>query len=199
MGSSHATAEMVRRHLRGDDGSEPSEDDVQDTLRTLREPESYRVRPRNEANVHVASMLEHAPDMVRFFEERRWQLVTFPGPLLITGDEPIGLVTPSTSAGDEALGVGNAPEIVIPTDPSHALILARPDTDDRERELVGTAAHARIINLSVGYGCHRFVVHRPGTDPLRGLSLPAKGQSVRVRGNRLMVSPRPARRRRHSA
>jgi hypothetical protein len=75
----------------------------------------------------------------------------------------------------------------------HAFILVSGSVS--ERRLTGTPEMARIINNHVGYACHRFIVHRPDTDPLRGLTFAAKGERVRRKGNELLFSPRPPRRR----
>ena len=78
----------------------------------------------------------------------------------------------------------------------HAFLLVPGDHWIPERKLTGTPEMARVINNHVGYACHRYIVHRPGTDPLRGLALPKKGSRIRIQGDKLIVSHRPPRRRR---
>jgi hypothetical protein len=195
MGSSRATAEMVRRYVKQDDGSELPHDEVQELLRDLHDTESWRIVPSSEANHHLGAVLPMVFDLVPYFEQRRWHLMSFPAPVLITGDEPIGLVGLSTSPGDGALGIKTASEIVIPVDPVHAFLLLPGDHPLPEGRLTGRPEMARIINNHVGYACHRYLVHRPGTDPLRGLTLAKKGRRIRIQGDKLSMSPRPPRRR----
>jgi hypothetical protein len=64
----------------------------------------------------------------------------------------------------------------------------------RYEKLSGTSEMARIINNNVGYACHRYIVHLPGTDPLCGLAFAAKGSPIGIRGSVLMFSHRPSRR-----
>ena len=191
--TSRATPETVRKFFKQDDGSVPTDEEVQELLRDLHDTETYRIVPSDEASHHLLTVLPWVIDLVPHFERRGWQLMSFADPVLITGDEPIGLVGRSTRPGNRALGVGTASQIVIPVDPTHALILV--SGDNEERALTGTPRMARIINNNIGYGCHRFIVHRPGTDPLRGLTFAAKGKRVTVKGNLLSFSPRPPRRR----
>jgi hypothetical protein len=197
MGASRATAEMVRRYVKqNDDGSELSDDDVGELLRDLHNTASWHVVPSSEANHHLGTVLPMVFDLVPYFEERRWHLMSFPAPMLITGDEPMGLVGHSVSPGDGALGIKTASEIVIPVDPMHALLLVPGDHPLPERRLIGTPEIARIINNHVGYACHRFLVHRPGTEPLRGLTLARKGSRIQIQGDKLLMSPRAPRQRR---
>jgi len=197
MRASGATPEMVRRYVKeNDDGSPLSDDDVQELLGTLHDTSSWRVVPNSEANHHLGIVLPMVLDLVPHFEERQWHLISFPSPMLVTGDEPIGLVGRAVSPGDDVLGIKTASEIVVPVDPMHAFLLAPAPRSTAELRLTGTPKMAQIINNHVGYACHRYLVHRAGTEPLRGLTLARKGSHVRVQGDTLMLSPRPRRQRR---
>jgi len=187
------TPAMARQHLRETDGKDPTDQEVANFVAYALQTDVDQVAVDKEANLHLGTALGVVYDLLPYFARRRWQLLTFAEPLLVTGDEPIGLVGFSTRAGERPQGVGTAPELVISTDPMHALVLVRPDRTTREHLVKGTPEMARIINLSIAYGCHRFVVHRPGTTPLRGLTLPKQGPSVRVQGEYIMMHTRPAR------
>jgi hypothetical protein len=191
--ASLVTPEMARKHLRETDGREPTDDEVTEFAAFAHQTDEDRVQVDKEANLHLGMALGVVYELLPYFARRRWQLLHFNDPLLITGDEPVGLIGASTRAGDRSLGLGMAPELVIPTDPTHALVLVRPDRTTQESILQGTPEMARIINLNLAYGCHRFLVHRPGATPLRGLSLPNRGPSVRVKGDYIVTHARPAR------
>lgn len=79
----------------------------------------------------------------------------------------------------------------------HAFVIVSGSVN--ERRLTGTLEMARIINDHVGYACHRFVGHRPETDPLRGLTFAVRGERIRRKGNELLFSPRPPRRRKRKS
>ncbi len=187
------TPAMARQHLRETDGRDPTDQEVAEFVAFAQQTREEEVTVDKVANLHLGTALGVVYELLPYFARRKWQLLTFSEPLLITGDEPLGFVGVSTKAGDRAHGVGAAPEIVIPTDPTHALVLVRPDRTTKERVVAGTPEMARIINLNLAYGCHRFLVHRPGTTPLKGLTLPKQGPSVRVQGDYIMMHARPAR------
>lgn len=187
------TPEMARKHLSEEHGGEPSEEEVRDFVAFARNADGYRVGVSSEANLHLSGVLPIVLDLVPYFARRSWQLLTFDEPLLITGDEPVALIGRSARPGEEVLGVGTAREVAIPVDPRHAFVLARPDRSDSESSRRGTAATARILSTNVGYGCHRFVAYKPGTDPLRGLTLPSKSAAVRSVGAHVVMQGRPPR------
>lgn len=118
---------------------------------------NYRVDINPKANVHLRSALPNALEIIPFFERRTWVVLEFDQARLISSDEPIVLISDSRSVG-EPTGVATAGEIVVATDPSHALVLVRPDKNTKERCSPGTAAMADLINQHVAFCAHRYVV-----------------------------------------
>ncbi len=188
------TEEMARRHLLESDGVEPSDEDVRGLVEFAHDTDGYRVGVGSEANLHLGLMLKVALDLIPYFAKRSWQLLQFSAPLLVTGDEPVALVDRTATPGSEPLGLAGAQEIVFTADPAHALILVRPDRSKTEATRVGTPDMARLINRHVGFASHEYLVHAPGTEPLKGLHFAKKRGPVEVHGDHVLLRGRPARR-----
>ena len=139
--------------------------------------------------MHLSVALKAALELVPLFLERSWTVLDFATPVLLTGDEPLALVGESLSPG-EALGAGDAPEVVFPTDPWHALVLHRRDQGRGDGRHAGTQSMADIINAHVAFNCHRFLIRYPGTDPLQGIEIPTKAPPVMTLGDMIIIQPR---------
>jgi hypothetical protein len=185
--SSLATPEMVKAELERQ-GEVITEQEAEDIVEFAQRGE-YEIRVSSEANLHLGAALSTALDLIPFFARRKWILLEFESPVLITGDEPIALVGSSLSPG-EPLGLYDAPEIVFPTDPRHALVMVRPDRSEHEGRFNGSPSMATIINRHIAFSCHHFVVRYPGTDPLKGLDVPDKATPVVTLGDHLILQPR---------
>ena len=162
--------------------------EAEDLARWARNPKNYQIQVDRLHNEHARLILEQSWEFVPYFRERSWQLLTFEEPTLVTGDEPIALVGETLIPGD-SVGLGNAPAIVFPTDPRHALVLARRDVDMGEKRRKGTPAMARIINEHIAFACHRSIIRHPCTDPLNGITLPRKAPPVTTHGKILAFHP----------
>jgi hypothetical protein len=77
-------------------------------------------------------------------------------------------------APGELVGLANAPAVAFTFDPWHALIMVRADLAGGHGRIDGSAEEAKVINTHVAFSAHRFIVRRPGTDPLAGLVVPKK-------------------------
>jgi hypothetical protein len=110
------------------------------------------------------------PELARLLAARTWQLVRFPGPVLLTGDTPAVLWTRPGATTAHRWGLGGADEVRMPLDPRHALIVARHapagevvrDLDER---------HARALNRTVAEATHLWMYYHPGSDPLERVEL----------------------------
>jgi hypothetical protein len=182
-----ATPEMVQKELvrQGD----PISYEEAEGIVSFAQTGKYEIEVSNHANLHLGAALKAALDLIPLFATRKWVLLEFETPALVTGDEPIALVGSSLSPG-EPLGVYNAPEIVFPTDPRHALVKVRPDRISEDKVSAGNQRMADVINRHVAFSSHRFIVRLPGTDPLRGLAIPDKAAPIAVVGDYLIVQPR---------
>jgi hypothetical protein len=184
--TSMATPEIVQGVL-ARQGEPISLGDARDLLSLAQTDD--RMEVSSEANVHLSVALKTALKLIPIFLQRAWTILDFPATALLTGDEPLALVGESLAPG-EALGATDAPEIVFPTDPRHALILIRPDLKRRDARYSGTQRMADIINAHVAFSCHRFLIRYPGTDPLGGRTIPEKAPPVMTIGDHVIIQPR---------
>ncbi|MGE5736356.1 MAG: DUF4238 domain-containing protein [Acidobacteriota bacterium] len=182
-----ATPEIVKAELERQ-GEVMSLGEAQELVDFAREGD-YRIDISPKANVHLRGALPNALEVIPFFERRTWMVLDFDQPRLISSDEPIVLIGDSRAVG-EPTGVGTAGEIVVVTDPSHALVLVRPDKNARECRSPGTAAMADLINKHVAFNAHRYVVCHPDCVPLQGFTLPKKADPVMVLGDQVVTQLR---------
>jgi hypothetical protein len=177
------TPESYRAWHREVEGSEPDEDEVREILDFARDESRYRIQLTSEANGHLEVMLKTALELVPYFHYRKWQLLEFAEPILMTGDEPVAVIGRSTMPGSAPIGIGTADEVVVALDSRHALVMVHPRVQTAEQRYVGTEAMAGVINANVAYGCHRFIVHRPGIAPPGLFGIPERGPGVVASGD----------------
>lgn len=197
--ASHVALAIAREP--DEDGRILSEDEVASFVSRASDPANWRFArhegeegdsPEQMGTLHLQRVVPIARDVAMGLIDRHWRILDFGAPVLVTGDEPVGLVGRSGEPG-ELLGIGNASKVVYPTDPKHALVLALASRGGsggwcRSR---GTQDMADVINRHVAYGCHRFIAHRPGTAPLRSTTLPKQGAQLTVDGDIVEFRPRP--------
>ncbi len=173
-----ATPSEIKRiaRLRGE---EVTDEEAADTA-AFANGDGYRIEVQRVANLHMGMAFPAVPELVKFFYGRRWRVLEFEEPALITSDEPVALVGRDPETFGNVGGLANAPQIVFPIDPRRALVMVRPDEDADELWMPGNRAQADIINRHVAYCAHRFIVRMPGTNPLAGLTVPKKAASVMV-------------------
>jgi hypothetical protein len=117
----------------------------------------------------LGASLAGLPTLARALTARTWQVVRFPGPLLITGDTPAAYWSrPASVAGP--LAGAPADEVRFPVDPRHALILARHAPSGEVVRDVGDR-HARALNRTIAEAAHEWIFYHPGSDPLEAVEL----------------------------
>lgn len=171
-------AQLIEQHQR-----EPTPAEVRAELRKMRlMTRKGRWTVNSPANFHIQTAFPSANEVAGIIASRRWQLLTFEEPALLTGDEPVAMVSDNPDTLGVPLGTANAAAMVFAADPTHALVMVRPDRCDRETRVCGTAKMARIINRAIAYRCYRWIVHHPKQTPLNGLSIPKPGKRATVHG-----------------
>jgi hypothetical protein len=133
--------------------------------------------------------LGEAIAIARVLEARTWQLLEFPEPVLATCDEPVLRIGFNVYAPGDLVGLANAPAVAFTFDPRHALMMVRPDLDGGHGRIDGSLEEAKVINTHVAFNAHRFIVRRPGTDPLAGLVVPRKAPLTSTVGNLVATFP----------
>lgn len=178
------TPEQARRTIREVEGRDASDEEVASLLEFAKNPDGYRVDITHQNNLHIRFLADIAPLAEPLFT-RSWQVLEFEEPLLITGDEPVGLVGSTLEPG-ERLGILTASKVVFPTDPHHAIVISRREQRAQCPRDAGTPEMANIINRHIAFRAHKHIVRAPGTDPLRGLVLPERAPMVSVEGNMIV-------------
>jgi|RhiMetdeSRZDD1v2_1073273.scaffolds.fasta_scaffold122283_1 hypothetical protein len=133
-------------------------------------PESEDAEASAEAPAESPAGLTAVPHLARLLSLRTWQLVRFPGPLLLTSDTPAALWTRPGSPTARRWGLGGADEVRVPLDPRHALIIARhAPAGEVVRDL--EERHARALNRTIAEAAHAWMYYHPGSDPLERVEL----------------------------
>jgi hypothetical protein len=185
--ASMATPEMVLRYARAGGAEGMTEEDSVDTAEFLRGGE-YKIEIHREASLHLGTALPIVEDLARMFYARSWCVFEFAEPWLVTSDEPVALVGADFHAPGSAGGFPHAREIVFPLDPQHALVMVRPDRDVGQLRITLGPRDAQVINRHVAFNAHRFIVRKPGTNPLAGLTVPERAPAVFEVGNMIGLS-----------
>ncbi len=186
--ASLSTPEMVLRYARERGDAEMTEEEAADTADFARSGE-YTIKIHQEASLHLGTALPIVQDLAHMFYERPWLVLGFDEPCLVTSDEPVALVGSDPNAPGSAGGFPNAPEIVFPIDPQRALVMVRPDRLAEQSRVPNMGPRqARVINQHVAFNAHRFIVRKPGTNPLAGLTLPERAPAVFEVGNMIGLS-----------
>jgi hypothetical protein len=164
-----------------------SERDIVEVLE-LAQSGKYEVVRQRAADLHLDSFGQ-AIEIARVLEARTWQLLEFRDPVLATCDEPVLHIGHNVHVPGDLVGLANAAAVAFTFDPRHALMMVRPDLDRGHRRVGGSSEEAKVINTHVAFNAHRFIVRRPGTDPLAGLVVPKKAPLTATLGNLVVTFP----------
>lgn len=129
--------------------------------------------------VNAADVFKQAEQLIKFFYMRGWIIVEYDGLQLLTSDEPVATGV-DTRDPHRPAGLVNAESIVFPLDPSHALVMMRPDLLSTPHQWAkGTAQDARAINQLVAFRGNRQIFFHPDSDPLSRLEIPGSPKHPR--------------------
>lgn len=104
---------------------------------------------------YVQESLRHALQVQRHLFVRRWRVLEFAEPCLITSDEPVAVLA---GEGPMPLGAANSQAVWVPLDRQHALAMTL--TGDEGRVASG-ATRARQINQMVADQAERWILCHP--------------------------------------
>ena len=183
------TPQILKAQIRKHESREPTDEEVQSLWEFGQDTSKYKIDVTNKVSAHLGQVLPMALELVPYFYGRRWMILEFEEPSLLTGDEPIALIGKTLLPGSNSGGLALSPEVVFATDPKHALVMVRPDLASSDARQRGTPRMAEIINRHIAFRCHRFVVQTPGIDAVSGLSLPKKGPPTQTVGAHVGFHP----------
>ena len=108
---------------------------------------------------YVEYMLEHANGLAPHILDRRWRLLDFGEPVLLTSDEPVALLR----RPGEDVGPMNARAMWLPLDRTRALAIT---FSGHEHVVSSGSVRARQINSTVATQAYRWIFHHPADNPL---------------------------------
>lgn len=136
---------------------------VRDFIARATGPQAPRLVPRQ--GNYIQHMFEQALDpLLPSIYIRKWRLLDFGEPSLLTSDEPIAFVRPPGGG----IGPVLADALWFPLDRTHALAMTRTGS---EQVVKSGSTRARMINAIVATQAHRWILHHPDDSPLDGLDL----------------------------
>ncbi len=159
----NVTLERVREALVSQ-GRSSEPDDVRDMFERLTGPDGPKPVVRQGMYVQQAVRLA-LEDIAPTIFIRRWRLLTFSRPCLLTSDEPVALPV------IERRGAANVPQLWLPLDRSHALEFAM---SGGETVVPAPLKKAAKINQLVASQAERWIFHHPNDSPLEGLKLTSR-------------------------
>ena len=175
--ASMATPEMILRSARDRGDEEMTAERSADAADFARGGE-YTIKVHQEASLHLGTVMPIVLKLAPHFYERTWRVLEFPSPCLVTSDAPIALVDEDHRAPGSEGGFPFAQQILFPIDPQRALLMFRADLEVEQGRYPAGARQAEVINRHVAFSAHRFIVRKPGTDPLAGLTVPERAPAV---------------------
>ena len=95
----------------------------------------------------------------------------------------------STSRGDAQGGRGISATRVPDRSVPGPLLMIRPDMPAESGRITADRGSADVVNRHVAFNATRFLVRRPGTDPLAGLTVPKKAPASFSVGNMILFQP----------
>jgi len=155
--------------------AEAEEDDAPDTPEASDAPDGLPAPEAAHVLLHdgepTPRSLARLPRVARLLAARTWQLLRFPGRVLLTGDAPAVLWSRPGGAKLYQFGLATADEVRVPLDPRHALILARHGPAGEVVRDLGDR-HARALNRTVAEAALAWMYYHPESDPMEGVELP---------------------------
>ena len=156
---------------------EPASDELVESFKHFADtPSAWKAVPHQ--NSAIEAMLHTSPNLIPYIAARKWRLVRFPKPVLLTSDWPIALWH-RTPTGPYGIGIATADEIRFPLDTRHALLMVL-EGKDQTWEL--HERHAKDINRLVAARGFEWIYHLPDTDPLAGITLPPPQPPIEISG-----------------
>lgn len=182
-----ATPESLRNYVKKR-GRTITDEEIADVAKYARLGQ-YDLMEKRSATLHLDILVQQAIDLIPYISARTWIVLEFGAPLLLTSDEPVANVGLDIDQPGDAQGIAGSPELVFPIDPFRALVMIRPDVPAPSGRFRTDSRSAEIVNRHVAFNATRFIIRRPGTDPLAGLTLPKMAPAAFSVGNFIAYQP----------
>jgi len=171
--------DRTREILRGDLSREPTEAEVNESIRKMAESiESGQLMLSVSPDQEILGMFVGAPTLIPLIYDMNWMLLRAPeGQSFILSDDPLVRHDPANPGGPAGWRSSPTVEVTLPLDPQLCLLLRQPPL--AQREIVITAEQLLDINLRT-YAGVREAIFSPTEQLLESVSAVAKANEVRV-------------------
>ena len=177
----------VRQYCLEVEGRTPTEDEVDQVVAFASDPERYRIEIHSNELVH--GTLRMLPGITNLVYGRKWRLMVFRRPLLLTSDAPVTTwSSPDASFPELRNGFGTADEICVALSRRHALVMTW-DAPLGEVVRFGSDQAAIVINRRTAAHARRWIIHHPEDDPPGVRELPPVRPKIEMSAPFRVVPP----------
>lgn len=171
--------EVTTEHLREELGRDPSEDEINASIRQLAEPlERDELFVSGGLDLEILGMFTPAPELVPVIGEMNWTVLEAPvGHSFILSDDPLVRLDPLNPDGPAAWRSSPTVEATMPLDPRFCLRLRQPPPAQNSRSI--PAEVVLDINLRT-YAAAQEVIFGPTEQLLESIHAAAKDNALRV-------------------
>lgn len=171
--------DVAKEHLREDLGREPTEDEIDKSIRQMAEPlEQGELAVGINSDQEILGMFVSAPEMVPLIGDMNWTLLEAPsGHSFILSDDPLVRLDPLNPGSPTGWRSSPTMEATMPLDPHYCLRLRQPPLAQSKR--VVTADEVLDINLRT-YAAAREALFSPTCQLLENVKAAAKANDIRV-------------------
>lgn len=171
--------DFTKEYLRKDLGREPTDDEVDESIRQMAEPlEGDELVVTLGQDAEILGMFMPAPDLVPLIGEMNWILMEAPGgQSFILSDDPLVRLDPLNPDGPAGWRSSSTVEATMPLDPQYCLRLRQPPLGQSKR--VVAADEVLDTNLRTYAGAREFIFG-PTEELLESIHAEAKINPIRV-------------------
>jgi hypothetical protein len=171
--------DVTKQHLREDLGREPTEDEIDESIRQMAESlESGELILSASSDQEILGMFVPAPYLIPLIGEMNWTLLEAPsGQSFIISDDPLVRLDPLNPDGPAGWRSSSTVEATMPLDPHYCLRLRQPPLAQSSQVI--TADEVLDINLRT-YAAAREAIFGPTEQLLESINAAAKINDIRV-------------------
>jgi hypothetical protein len=92
----------------------------------VKNPHMVKIKPKK--SLSVALEFENIPVIARYLFCRRWDIIAYNKPAIITSDNPV-LLVPNAKDANLPVGIATAEKIIFPLSATRMLVMSLPDSD----------------------------------------------------------------------
>ena len=124
-----------------------------------------------ESNI-LAQQMKALPEIMKALQDGwHYIVVSLDHPGFVLTDHPITMLGDWDGTVSTGVGLATADEIWMPLDPLHAVVLTR-DFTNPKHVFALSRTHVGKINERLVLESSRWTIYRPGTDPLKHMTIP---------------------------